>query len=1059
MPSDLTRPPTGDLRQHYKAVVMQQGRVILDRDFNAMQDLVNGRIAADALDEIGPCGTPNDGLAISVPPSGQSVTASASVSFSSPQPWDFLINPGTMYVGGQRIVFDAPAPPLPPLSYFQQPDWLNPPNPFSSGSASHPTPQYEFIYLHASEQEVGSVEDPDLLDVALGGPDTSQRVRLRRRIVRLGVAGTDCTTALVNAQTDWGLRGYLFDPATMRLLPQVALQVGFTGAISTSNPCDPVAQGGYLGAENQLIRVMIANPGSSGGSPSLLWGYDNASSLYRVSVNSTGTTLQLSQPPVDAFHNPATNQCVEVLRTATILGTEPDQTDPTGQRTIIRCVAEATGYVTTVASYNSGQNSLILNSALPSQFTNDSNPLFLRVWVGQQSFDPSSTTPVILTDPTPQALSPGLQVTITQPATAAKGAALPSGAFWLFAVRPSTPQAIYPERFLTGPQSPDGPRQWVCPLAVIDWVSSNSVSVSTPAFSAPAAVIHDCRSSFENLTTLTTTVYNLQCCLNGVLTQSHPIPIPNPNHNPDGCCTIRVGPSDAFRLQDIIDHAVGKGQVVCICFTPGIYSLPQPLRLSRRHSQLVLKSSSGGATLQAALTADPTMFLDGLIVLAGAESVSLHHLWFELPSVPLATALSGRRGSSLGAIITHDTKLLSMIGIRVAGSRDVTIEGCRFGYSPRPHSTTFGTGVFAEGDCRGLVIRGCRFESDRHPTVTPLSSTTTIAAAAAAPLVADPPQRASPGQRGRGRGREAATTAPPPAPPTPPPTPPGSTGSFTEHLRQHAGRHSPRDHGPPEFVALYGFLAMGSWSEDGESIGAVLDGAIDDCEFRNLTLGILVHAEIGSLQVRGNRMSDCFAGFWLEASDFACPCEISVPLYQNSWEEHIGEMIRFWEIIPIYWLGLFPWPAGERAAQQTNEGGQSGVLSLSVTDNRIDVILSHSTLTGTALALLLSRQVADGFSTSTSLILASNELRGRSPNLPVGLISTSGGNKEIARGPSALTGNLVLNSGTSRHPSLILYPQGGLMDIWGLAITGNVLIGYTTVFGLTQWAPLNSILQ
>src|SRR5260370_13159648 len=123
----------------------------------------------------------------------------------------------------------------------------------------------------------------------------------------------------------------------------------------------------------------------------------------------------------------------------------------------------------------------------------------------------------------------------------------------MIAVRPGTPQAVYPERLLTGPQPPDGPRQWVCPLAVIDWAGRptfSAPSFSVPArpvlsppravpFSAPAPpfsrpvvvaplsspphsepsgpVVYDCRQHFYNLVTLSTRRPGA-CCTLTVLT-------------------------------------------------------------------------------------------------------------------------------------------------------------------------------------------------------------------------------------------------------------------------------------------------------------------------------------------------------------------------------------------------------------------------------------------------------------------------------------------------------------------------------------------------------------
>jgi streptogramin lyase len=672
MPSDRSR-TSDDLRQHYQAVVTQQGRVILDRDFNALQGIVDGRITADARDEIGPCGTPDNGFAISLPTDFSH--PAVSVSFSRPNPWDFLISPGTMYVGGQRVVLEAPRPSQPAWSYFHQPDWLAPDDPTGFGSVSFSTPGHESVYLRVFEQEVGAVEDPDLLDVALGGPDTTQRVRLMKRIERLAVNGTDCASALTEVQADWLAQGFAFDPATMRLIPQVKLQVSFAAATTAVNPCDPVTQGGYLGAENQLVRLQITDSVTNG-QARLLWGYDNASFLYRVSVQPDGKTLLLNQTPVDAFHSPKPGQVVEVLRTVALLDSTPPVVGATGQVSITRCIANATGQVATVEAFNNGET-LVLTTPLPSAYLTDSNQLFLRVWQGLQTFDPLANQPIVLKDPTSQS-SPGVQVTVTSPGI---GASLPVGAFWMFALRPSTPQAVYPQRFLVEPQPPDGPRQWLCPLAVIEWQQATSGSIPV-SISAPSAV-HDCRQSFENLVTLS-------------MRQS------------GGCCTLTVFPSDAPKLQTLLDQAVIGGRQVTICFTPGTYSLPQPLRLISAHSHLTLEACQGDVILQADPNANAAQFAGGLVVMVGADNVTFQGLTIVPTSVPLTTTLD-------------KLNVMVLVGLRSANCVFLTLANCNVQFPAlvvSPNEFVFGAGMFLAGDCTGLTVRNCQFGSQ-----IPLTST------------------------------------------------------------------------------------------------------------------------------------------------------------------------------------------------------------------------------------------------------------------------------------------------------------------------------------------------
>jgi hypothetical protein len=672
---------------------MQQGRVILDRDFNSIHETLGAAIESDVLDIVGPCGTPDDGFAITIPeissqPDPSLWVPPAPIKAPALDPFDFLISPGTMYVGGQRAVFPGAHPGQQPFtySYFDQPDWIHPSDPGSPTAG----PQQEFIYLHLFEQEVSAVEDPDLKDVALGGPDTTQRLRLMRRVERLQIKAGDCASALAQARTVWHKRGFGFDPHTMQLLPQAALQVGFTQAASASDPCDPVTTGGYLGADNQLIRVQISDAGDeSAGSGKLLWGYDNASFLYRVTVNTDRKTLQLSQSPVDAFHSPKSGQVVEVLRTAAVLESDPDASDPFQRKAIVRCIAEVnsppkqSGYQsrgevrTLTAGYDPGAGTVLLDHGLPEEYVGDNTPVFLRIWQAEVGFDPAGGT-VELADAS--GVTTGLRVTITIP----KNGIPPVGAYWMIAVRPSTPQAVYPERFLIARQPPDGPRQWICPLAVIDW----TVAASSPP--ADQLAVQDCRQKFDNLVELTKSKLG-------------------------GCCLVTIRPEDVQAdpgaLQTGIDKVAGAAAGTAVCLTPGTYALAQPLRLDARHSGLTIEACHGAVTLKAAADADLTQFLDGLVVVTGANDVTLSGLSLELPAVPLLEALNGigfsdQQELSLVASL-NDPR--AMIGLRLQDCGGLTVDDCRLLVTSPTDFGLFAAGIFAGGNCTGLTVQGTQF--------------------------------------------------------------------------------------------------------------------------------------------------------------------------------------------------------------------------------------------------------------------------------------------------------------------------------------------------------------
>ena len=159
----------------------------------------------------------------------------------------FSDQPGTMYVGGQRAVFEVrPAGHPVTYSYYDQPDWI-PPSIIGFTDEILRDRGRELVFLFLAEQEIGAIEDSDLLDVALGGPDTTQRVRLLRRVRREPVQASDCLTAWDEVVARWRAQdGLVVDPRTMQLRPEVRLRVGFGNAGGTPDPCDPIAQNGYL---------------------------------------------------------------------------------------------------------------------------------------------------------------------------------------------------------------------------------------------------------------------------------------------------------------------------------------------------------------------------------------------------------------------------------------------------------------------------------------------------------------------------------------------------------------------------------------------------------------------------------------------------------------------------------------------------------------------------------------------------------------------------------------------------------------------------------------------
>jgi hypothetical protein len=1066
MSSDRSR-STDRYRSGYTGPVAQQGRVILDRDFNALQGLTAARIEADALDFVGPCGTPDDGFRIGLPDANlsppafwyppESPPASLLAEFGSSI--DFLISPGTMYIGGQRVHFPGTQQGNAiTYSYFDQPDWPDPPPPVLDNAVRdaliRQTAFRELAFLDVTEQEVSAVEDPDLLEVALGGPDTTQRLKLLRRVKRRQVVGSTCVTAWQSAINEWRAQGLDFDPATMRLLPAARLQVGFTNDASTGNPCDPVATGGYLYADNQLIRVRVAR---SGATQNLVWGYDNASFLYRITaVSPDGTALTLAGGPPDDFHKPQRGQVVEILTTAAVLGIEPDETDPTGQSTILRVAAEANGKFFQLsqpygpATPGAATNSIVLSQALPTSISGaiqgGTLPCFVRIWQAQVPLQPLGT-PTTLADPT-TGISTGITVTLTSATQVIEGA------YWMIAARPATPQGVYPEDLLTAPQPPDGPRRWVCPLAVIDWSGATGPTVT------------DCRNVFDGLVALT--------------------------KRKPGCCTVGIAPSDvtsAATLQNLIDSAAASAATVTVCLSAGEYALSAPLRLDSRHARMTIESC-GGAALLLGAAADMTVFADGLLVLAGAQNVALRGLSLEPPLVDSAASDESPNGSR------------TCFGIRAVDAQNLTLERCTVGIVPDANSAadTFGVCVFLQGNCSGLMVQNCRFASTIPPTFTPLE--VQAEAAAPAPVAAPAPAPAPAPAAGRARARVAAAATPAPAKAKLAPaasefdqlfsaattSPPLSMAAMLAESASAARAMIVTNRQavvaapvPNKVVVTVGVLAAAYAESEFIESSLLCElgvATVRDSTFAGLTFATWLSAAATTLRLQDNTVSRGIAGLWLEL-----PGAANVPALKGT-QGQFPQIVGFEEFVVLRRQSAAvkpPTPSVQSSAApvpvQTVD--VSGILQSALPAEFTLFVLGNQVQVGTpprkgaaiinsSAALLCALYVLEPVEeqAASAVIIASNRLRSVA-GFATALLTLP------ATQPCAITGNVIVNEGGTldqktgaftASPSLWLVLPESPETISLLSASGNALQGRSDLTVLTRtvaaarhgWSPYNA---
>jgi hypothetical protein len=337
--------------KNYLRVLMQQGRVQLDANWNEQVAILLRSIQALAADLIGPAAGPESQCGFLISPLK-----------SNPKALDFQIGFGRYYVDGllceasylplpifrtltqdvyevrnwssdfeqktvpdYELFDDSPTPAGTPVAVriskpdstsntvtiqtlnnstiptFQNPKlrrlltYLRQPDSIASttlGAISPPSlpAGASQIYLDVWERVITYVEDDSIREVALGGPDTAARSKLVWQ-VKWTPAVTDPATGATACMLPQQLAAQ-FQPPNRGWLQAMARQ----GSPST-DPCIINPNSQYTGPENQLYRVEINRAGAAwdGASPTdqaaatFKWSRENGSVVYPI-VSGGGTT-------------------------------------------------------------------------------------------------------------------------------------------------------------------------------------------------------------------------------------------------------------------------------------------------------------------------------------------------------------------------------------------------------------------------------------------------------------------------------------------------------------------------------------------------------------------------------------------------------------------------------------------------------------------------------------------------------------------------------------------------------------------------------------------------
>jgi hypothetical protein len=255
MQGDFTRDTFRPASDYYR-VLLQQGRVAVDADWNEQIAILLQRMETLIVDVFGAHGGPDShcGFAVFARESGE-----------------LHLSKGRYYVDG-LMCENHEIRQLRPPPHQQQ-----------------PSARAYLVYLDVYEEYVSAAQDPALADPALGGLDTAGRSRIRWiprywRIESEPPAGKDA------AREHW-------ERHWQRALPEIerTSERGGPPRIRVAAPQ------GYTGAENHLYRVEIHQGGKSGPDSKVTWKWSRENGSVALGITGPGsnaTQIELRTNPL-----------------------------------------------------------------------------------------------------------------------------------------------------------------------------------------------------------------------------------------------------------------------------------------------------------------------------------------------------------------------------------------------------------------------------------------------------------------------------------------------------------------------------------------------------------------------------------------------------------------------------------------------------------------------------------------------------------------------------------------------------------------------------------------
>src|SRR5215211_4412611 len=488
MRGDYTR-FTFDPRKRFTSVLLQQGRVQLDSDWNELAAITAHLEQTEAVDVIGVCGAPEAGGGFAVEPLDKGNA-------------DFRITNGRIYVGGllcELLPEELPIADFPSANKVELPaavldgrpiatgDWLElaargeKPQLFRVSNVCESTVTFtnsplddfgdlerdptvrraltyltqpdlpsprppeedrtDLVYLDVWQRHVTAVEDPQIREEALLGPDTATRIQTVCQ-VRIAPDRKSCQALDDLRATASGGR------LSTRARP----------GSDAENLCIVPPGGGYNALENRLYRVEIHDGGDIGNA-TYKWSRYNGAIAFPVARFDAAVTdrIWLDGLGDDDVLRVSRGDWVEVM---------DDHTELAGD----------VGKLVYVDDIDEGERSIRIKPAIPAGTFQVERHARVRRWD-----EDVPTAGSVETAAGWNALENGVEIRFS-------GEDFQPGDSWAFAARTNTGRVdVLTERH------PLNVEHRICPLAVVKWSTTGSLTADD---------IHDCRPPFVSLVDL-----------------------------------------------------------------------------------------------------------------------------------------------------------------------------------------------------------------------------------------------------------------------------------------------------------------------------------------------------------------------------------------------------------------------------------------------------------------------------------------------------------------------------------------------------------------------------